>query len=97
MANPDAGASCEMLHVHVVPELECGALDIGQRAGMEECDERMGQFLQQQQAPDAQQSLPWPFSASNDAPGTIERRSESDKAQAFFVILMPYFFIANRR
>jgi hypothetical protein len=55
----------------------------------------MGQFLLQQQAPDAQQPPPWLFSASNDAPGVSERRSETDKAHALFVVFMPYFFIAN--
>ena len=75
-------------------ELEWGALDMGQPAGIEECDECMGQFLLQQQA---QQLLPWLLCASNEAPGTSERRIESDKAPALFVIFMPYFFIANER
>jgi hypothetical protein len=70
---------------------------MGQQSGMEECDERMGQFLLQQQAEELQQPLPWLPSASSDAPGTRERRSESAKAQAFCVIFMPYFFIANDR
>jgi len=90
-----AGALGEKLHAHVLWELEWGALDMGQQSGMEECDERMGQFLPQQQAEETQQPLPWLLCASNDAPGTRERRSESAKAQAFCVIFMPYFFIAN--
>jgi hypothetical protein len=89
MASPDAGASCETLQAHVVLELERGALDMGQRPGIEEFGERMGQFLQQEQALDAQQSPLWLFSASNDAPGTKERRSDSDKASALFVVFMP--------
>jgi hypothetical protein len=68
---------------------------MGPCSGIEECDERMGQFLLQQQAAEPQQPLPWPFCASNDTPGTRERRSESDKAQAFFVIFMPQFFIPS--
>jgi hypothetical protein len=70
---------------------------MGQHSGTAECDERMGQLLLQQQAEETQQPLPWLPCASNDAPGTRERRSESDKAQAFFVIFMPDFFIANKR
>jgi hypothetical protein len=62
---------------------------MGQHPGIAECDERMGQFLPQQQPEEAQQPFPWLLSASNDAPGTRERRSESAKAQAFFVISMP--------
>jgi len=66
---------------------------MGQQSGIEDCDECMGQFLPQQQA---QQLLLWLLCARSDAPGTRERRIESDKAQAFFVIFMPYFFIANK-
>ncbi|HXX25014.1 MAG TPA: hypothetical protein VEO19_17885 [Terriglobia bacterium] len=91
------GALGEKLHAHALLELESGALDMGQQSGMEECDERMGQFLLQQQAEETQQPWPWLLCASNDAPGTRERRSESNKAQAFCVIFMPYFFIANER
>jgi hypothetical protein len=69
-------------------------LDMGQHSGIEECDERMGQFLLQQQAV-VQHPFPWLFSASNDASGTSERRSESDNAQAFFVIFMPHLFIPS--
>jgi hypothetical protein len=36
-----------------------------------------------QQHEQKQQASTWLFRASNDAPGTRERRSESDKAQAF--------------
>jgi len=97
MASPDAGASCETLHAHVALELERGALDMGHLPGIEECEERMGHFLPQQQAPDAQQSPLWLFSASNDAPGTKERRSDSDKASALFVVFMPKFFIASEK
>ena len=86
-----------MLHVHVVMEGEWGALDIGHRSGMGECDECIGQFLLQQQAEDTQQPLPWLFCASKHAPGTRERRSESAKAQAFFVIIMPHFFIPSHK
>jgi hypothetical protein len=68
---------------------------MGQHSGIAECDERMGQFLLQQQPEEPQQPLPWLFSASNDAPGTRERRSESAKAQAFLVIFMPYSFIPS--
>jgi hypothetical protein len=68
---------------------------MGQQSGIEECDERMGQLLLQQQAEELQQPLPWLLSASSDAPGTRKRRSESAKAQAFCMIFMPYFFIAN--
>jgi hypothetical protein len=96
VVSPDAGGRGEISQVHLVLELEWGALDMGQHPGIEECEERMGQFLLQQQAEEAQQPSPWLFCASNDAPGRRERRSESAKAQAFFVIFMPYFFIANK-
>jgi len=68
---------------------------MGQQLGIEECGERIGQFLLPQQAEEAQQPWPWPLCASIDAPGTRERRSESDKAQAFFWIFMPYSFIPS--
>jgi hypothetical protein len=68
---------------------------MGQHSGMAECDERMGQFLLQQQAEETQQPLPWLLCASNEAPGTRERRSESAKAQAFFVIFMPQLFVPS--
>jgi hypothetical protein len=68
---------------------------MGQHSGMAECDEGMGQFLLPQQHEQTQQPSTWLFCASNGAPGTRERRSESDKAQAFFVIFMPYCFITN--
>jgi hypothetical protein len=95
VVSPDAGGCGEMLHVQVVLEPEWGVLDMGQHSGVAECDERMGQFLLPQQAVETQQPLPWLLCASNDAPGTRERRSESDKAQAFFVILMPHFFYSK--
>jgi hypothetical protein len=78
-------------------ERDWGALDIGHRSGIGECDECIGQFLQQQQAKETQQPLPWLFCASNPAPGTKKRRSESAKAQAFFVIFMPHFFIPSHK
>ena len=87
---PDAGGCGEILHVLVVLEPEWGALDMGQQSGIEECDERMGQFLPQQQA---QQLRLWLLCARSDTPGTRERRSESNKAQAFFVFFMPQSFI----
>jgi hypothetical protein len=74
-----------------------GALDMGHRSGIAECDECIGQFLQQQQAEETQQPLPWLFCASNPTPGTRERRSESDKAQAFFVVFMPHPFIPSHK
>jgi hypothetical protein len=86
-----------MLHVHVVMECDWGALDIGHRSGIGECDECIGQFLLQQQAEETQQPFPCPFCASKHAPGTRERRSESNKAQAFFVIFMPYLFIPSHK
>jgi len=49
-----------MLHVHVVMEGEWGALDIGHRSGIGECDECIGQFLPQQQAEEAQHPSCWP-------------------------------------
>jgi hypothetical protein len=97
VVSPDGGGCGEILHVHVVLEPEWGALDMGQRSGIDECDERMGQFLPQQQAEETQQSLPWPLCASNDAPGTRERSSESANAQAFLVVFMPHFFIPAMR
>jgi len=81
------------LHARAPLEFEWDAWDMGQQSGIEDCDECMGQFLPQQQA---QQLLLWLLCARSDAPGTRERRIESDKAQAFFVIFMPYFFIANK-
>ena len=95
MASPDAGGCGEILHVHVVLRLKRGALDMGQHSGIAECDERMGQFLLPPQAEETQHPLPWLLCASNDAPGRRERRSESAKAPAFFVIFMPHSFIAN--
>ncbi len=77
-------------------ESEWGALDMGQHAGIGECDERIGQFLLQQHPPETQHPLPWLLCANNDAPGTRERRIESNKAQAFLVVFMPHFFIANK-
>jgi hypothetical protein len=68
---------------------------MGQHSGIGDCEARMGQFLPQQQAPDAQQPPVWLFTASSEAPGTKERRSESDKAQAFCVIFMPHLFITS--
>ena len=56
-----------------------------------------GVDLQQQQAEETQQPLPWLFCASNPTPGTRERRSESDKAQAFFAVFMPHFFIPSHK
>jgi hypothetical protein len=78
-------------------ERDWGALDIGHRSGIGECDECIGQFLQQQQAEETQQPLPWLFCASNPAPETKKRRSESAKAQAFFLIFMPHFFIPSHK
>jgi len=78
-------------------ERDWGALDIGHRPGIGECDECIGQFLQQQQAEEAQHPARWPFWANSDTPGTRERRSESAKAQAFFVIFMPHFFIPSHK
>ena len=97
MFKPDTGGCGEILHVHPVLEPEWGALDMGQHSGIAECDERMGQFLLQQQAEETQHPLPWLLCPSNDMPGMSERRSESEKAPAFFVIFMPQFFIANKR
>ncbi len=97
VVSPGAEGCGETLHVHVVLEPEWGALDMGQHLGIDECDERMGQFLLPQQAEETQQSLPWPLCASNDAPGTRERSSESANAQAFFVVFMPHFFIPSRK
>jgi hypothetical protein len=68
---------------------------MGQHAGVEEWEERMGQLLLQQQAAEPQQPLPWPFCASSETPGTRERRIESNKAQAFFVVFMPQFFYSK--
>ena len=82
------------MHAHAPVELEWDAWDMGQPSGIEDCDECMGQFLPQQQA---QQLLLWLLCARSDTRGTRERRIESDKAQAFFVFFMPYFFIANKR
>jgi len=42
-------------------ERDWGALDIGQRSGIEECDECIGQFLQQQKAEEAHHPACWPF------------------------------------
>jgi len=84
----------EKLHAHALVELEWGAWDMGQPSGIEECDECMGQFLPQQQQW-AQQLLLWLLCARSDAPGTRERSSESDNAQAFFVIFMPCFFYSK--
>lgn len=50
-----------MLHVHVVMERDWSALDMGHRSGVGECDECIGQFLQQQQAEEAQHPARWPF------------------------------------
>jgi len=86
----------EKLHAHALFELEWGALDMGQPSGIEDCDECMGQFLPQQEQ-QAQQLMLWLLCARSDTPGTRERRIESDKAQAFFVIFMPYFLIADKR
>jgi hypothetical protein len=61
VVNTDAGGSCEIPQVHVIMERDWGALDIGQRSGIEECDECIGQFLQQQQAEEAQHPSCWPF------------------------------------
>ena len=90
VVSADAGALGEKLHAHALFELEWGALDMGQPSGIEDCDECMGQFLPQQER-QAQQLMLWLLCARSDTPGTRERRIESDKAQAFFVILMPCF------
>lgn len=84
-----------MLHVHVVVAREWGAPDMGHVLGIRECDERIGQFLPQQHALETQQPLPWLLCANNDAPGTRERRIESNKAQTFFVVFMPHSFISR--
>jgi hypothetical protein len=69
---------------------------MGQRSGIDECPERMGQFLLPQQAEETQQLLPWLPCASSDRPGNRERSSESDNAQALIVVFMPHSFIANK-
>ena len=89
VASPAVDGCCERLHAHVVLEFEWGAFDMGQQSGIDECAAGMGQFLLQQQAEEAQQLLPWPLSASKDAPGTRQSSSESETAQAFCVIFMP--------
>jgi hypothetical protein len=68
---------------------------MGHVSGIRECDERIGQFLLQQHAPETQHPLPWLLCASNDAPGTRERRIESNNAQTFFVVFMPHSFISK--
>jgi len=97
VVSPDAGGCGKTLHVHIAVEADLGALDMGQCSGMEERDERMGQLLPQQQAMETQQPWPWLLCASSDTPGPRNRSSESNNAQAFFVVFMPYFFIASRK
>jgi hypothetical protein len=76
-------------------EPECGDFNIRQQPGIEERDERMGQFCPQQQPEETQPPWPWLRCASNVTPGAKERRIESDNAQAFFVIFMPFFFYSR--
>ena len=90
-----AGTSGEMLQEHLMALFELGACAAWFVLGTPEKDLPIGQSLLPQQEREAQHPFCWTFAVSNGATGMPDRKSESTKAQALFVIFMPYFLIAN--